>query len=83
MIHLTVNGRAVELEGPVGLVDYLHSLPLDPRAVAVEVNDRILDRADFETTTLADGDRLEVVRMVGGGRAPQPAVRRGRSSLLR
>ena len=67
MIELTVNGRRVELSGPTRLLDYLASLPVDPRAVAVEVNDRILDRAEFEAAVLEDGDRVEVVRMVGGG----------------
>jgi thiamine biosynthesis protein ThiS len=45
----------------------LGRLKVDPRAVAVEVNQRILDRAEFTRTTLCDGDAVEIVRMVGGG----------------
>ena len=67
MVKLTVNGKPVELENPTPLVAYLRSLGVDPRAVAVEVNERILERAEFETTTLAEGDVVEIVRMVGGG----------------
>lgn len=67
MISLTVNGRRREAEGPVALLDYLASLSIDPRAVAVEVNDRILDRAEFAACVLEEGDRVEIVRMVGGG----------------
>lgn len=67
MIRLRVNGRPVELEDPAPLLDYLRSLGVDPRAVAVEINDRILDRSEFRGTTLADGDQVEIVRMVGGG----------------
>ena len=63
----TVNGRTVELAGPTPLLDYLAGLGVDPRAVAVEVNQRILDRAEFASTTLGDGDVVEIVRMVGGG----------------
>ncbi len=70
MIHLVVNGRSVELEGPTSLLTYLAGLGVDWRAVAVEVNGRILDRGEFASTTLRDGDRVEVVRMVGGGRRP-------------
>ena len=68
MIRLRVNGRGVDLEAEMPLLAYLEQLGVDPRAVAVEVNERILDRAEFGRTTLRDGDVVEVVRMVGGGR---------------
>ena len=67
MVKLTVNGKPVELEAPTPLVAYLRGLGIDPRAVAVEVNERILERKDFEGTTLDEGDVVEIVRMVGGG----------------
>ena len=66
-MRATVNGRAVELAGPTPLLDYLAGLGVDPRAVAVEVNERILDRAEFASATLGEGDVVEIVRMVGGG----------------
>ncbi|HEY8681441.1 MAG TPA: sulfur carrier protein ThiS [Candidatus Dormibacteraeota bacterium] len=67
MIKLRINGRAVELDGPTPLGDYLASLGVDQRAVAVELNERILERAELAGTTLAEGDVVEIVRMVGGG----------------
>ena len=70
-MRLTVNGKPVELERPTPLPDYIRSLGVDPRAVAVEVNQRILERAEFEGTVLDEGDVVEVVRMVGGG-GPAP-----------
>jgi sulfur carrier protein len=66
-VKLTVNGKPVELDRPTPLVDYLRGLGIDPRAVAVEVNERIVERKDFETTNLDEGDVVEIVRMVGGG----------------
>ena len=66
-MRLTVNGRPVELDRPTPLLDYLGGLGVDARAVAVEVNARILDRDEFASTTLQEGDVVEVVRMVGGG----------------
>jgi thiamine biosynthesis protein ThiS len=66
-VKLRVNGKHVELAGPTPLLGYLDSLGVDPKAVAVEVNERILDRAEFPATTLRDGDVVEIVRMVGGG----------------
>ena len=67
MIWLEVNGKSVELDGPTPLLAYLKRLELDPRAVAVEQNGEILDRTAYEKATLRDGDRVEIVRMVGGG----------------
>ena len=67
MIQLRVNGRQVELESPTALVDYLARLGVDRRAVAVEVNGRILERSEYEGAVLGEGDVVEIVRMVGGG----------------
>jgi len=62
-----VNGRDVELERPMPLLDYIAGLGLDWRAVAVEHNGRILDRDEYEAAVLNQDDSLEIVRMVGGG----------------
>ncbi len=67
MIALTINGRPVTLEAPTPLLGYLAGIGVDARAVAVELNERILDRDDFASAVLGEGDRVEIVRMVGGG----------------
>jgi sulfur carrier protein len=67
MIALQINGKRVELKGPTPLLDYLEQLGVNPRAVAVEHNGEIIERAAFESVTLRDDDRIEIVRMVGGG----------------
>ena len=67
MIVLTVNGKQVELAQPTLLLAYLEKLGVGPRAVAVEHNGAIIERDAYGTTTLGDGDVVEIVRMVGGG----------------
>lgn len=67
MIALEINGKKVELEEPTPLLAYIQRLGVDPLAVAVELNGDILDRAAYESVVLRDGDRVEIVRMVGGG----------------
>jgi sulfur carrier protein len=67
MISLEVNGRPVELAGPTPLLAYIDQLGVNPRAIAVEHNGQILDRGAYASTTLREGDRVEIVRMVGGG----------------
>ncbi|HKF17710.1 MAG TPA: sulfur carrier protein ThiS [Candidatus Dormibacteraeota bacterium] len=67
MIELRVNGKSVELPGPIPLLDYVRELGIDSRAIAVEVNGEILQRDTYAASTLTDGDVVEIVRMVGGG----------------
>src|SRR4029077_3600009 len=67
MISLQVNGKKVELVRPTRLLDYLEQLGVNQRAVAVEHNGTILERAAFDGVTLQQGDNVEIVRMVGGG----------------
>jgi len=67
VISLQVNGKNVELEEPTPLLEYLEKLGVNPRAVAVEHNGEILERAAYAGVTLREGDRVEIVRMVGGG----------------
>jgi sulfur carrier protein len=68
MITVQVNGRRVELDQPTGLLAYLETLGVSPRAVAVEHNGVIVERSRYADAKLADGDVVEIVRMVGGGR---------------
>ena len=67
MIVLQVNGKRVELDGPTPLSDYLERLGTDPRTIAVEHNGEIVERAGYATVVLREDDRVEIVRMVGGG----------------
>lgn len=67
MIALQVNGKRIELDAPTLLTAYLEILGVTPRGVAVEHNGMIIERDAYSTTTLRDGDVLEIVRMVGGG----------------
>jgi len=71
-ITVRINGRDVEFGGPTALADYLATLGVDPRAVAVELNERILERSELPGAVLTAGDVVEIVRMVGGGNEPGP-----------
>ena len=67
MITLQVNGKPVELERATPLLAYLEQLGVNPKAVAVEHNGTIVERAAYEGVTLNQDDNVEIVRMVGGG----------------
>ena len=67
VITLQINGKEVELDAPIPLVLYLEKLGVNPRTVAVEYNGEIIERTWFSAVILNEGDRVEIVRMVGGG----------------
>ncbi|MGB8993360.1 MAG: sulfur carrier protein ThiS [Desulfobaccales bacterium] len=66
MLKLTVNGEPREVAAAT-VFDLIRELGLHPQGTIVERNLEIVDRAAYGETRLADGDVLELVRIVGGG----------------
>lgn len=66
-MKITVNGREREVADGLTLAQLLSEMKLDARSLAVERNQSIAEREDFESTVIEDGDRLEIVQFVGGG----------------
>ncbi len=66
-MKIRVNGREQEFKAPLTVKGLLDSLGLDCSEVAVELNRKILQKEIFESTRLAHGDVIEIVRFVGGG----------------
>ena len=68
MITVVANGRPVELPDGATLVALLDALGVPAKAVAaMEHNGQAVTRADHDARSLADGDRVELVRAVAGG----------------
>jgi sulfur carrier protein len=68
MPSITANGKVFDLEGDPTVADFIRWRGLDPRHVVVERNGEPLERRRYEEVRLADGDRLELVRAVAGGK---------------
>jgi sulfur carrier protein len=66
-INLQVNGETYNCLSPTALPELLQQLGFNPRLVAVEYNGEILHRQFWVETQIKNGDRLEVVTIVGGG----------------
>ncbi len=66
-MQVTVNGQPRDLPAGATIAELLQSLQLSPRQVAVEVNLELVPRGRHAEHRLQDGDRLEVVTLVGGG----------------
>ena len=67
MIKLKVNGETETCEPQTKLPDFLKQLNLNPRLIAIEYNGEILHRQFWEETEMQEGDRVEIVTIVGGG----------------
>ncbi len=65
---LRLNGEERNFPDGLTVAALLSQLGMKPDRVAVELNLEILPRTRWEATVLKDGDRLEVVHFVGGGR---------------
>ncbi|MBA3302493.1 MAG: sulfur carrier protein ThiS [Actinomycetota bacterium] len=61
------NGEPVELRDGATVTELLTTLGLGGKWVIVERNGEPVERRHLDSTALADGDRLELVRAVAGG----------------
>ncbi|MDE6501843.1 MAG: sulfur carrier protein ThiS [Ruminococcus sp.] len=62
---ITVNGEKMDFSGTVA--ELLDVMEYNGKRVAVELNENIVPKAEYENTAVSDGDKLEIVRFVGGG----------------
>lgn len=69
MIRVALNGEARELQDGATVADAvaLLGVPLDARGVAVAVDREVVRRADWPTTPLAAGARVEILTAIQGG----------------
>ena len=70
-MHLVLNGQSREfpqLAPGANLQDLIAELNLKGDRVAIEHNGNIVPRTEWTKAGLAEGDRLEIVHFVGGGR---------------
>jgi thiamine biosynthesis protein ThiS len=66
-MRVVVNDEAMDLDGTPTVADLLAHLHLPGTRVAVEVNRKIVRRAEHPSVALSPDDRIEVVTLVGGG----------------
>jgi thiazole synthase len=71
-VRIELNGEAVELAGGARLVDAVRAkLGADPaettRGMAVALDGVVVPRAQWESTELADGGRVEILAAIQGG----------------
>ena len=63
---LKVNGEKFDIS-EIPLVKFLEENNYNPKRIAVEINELIVPKADYDSCVLRDGDTVEIVTLVGGG----------------
>ncbi len=66
-MQIVVNGAPYQLPEACSVTDLLRAMGLENQRCAVELNGDIVSRAGWAQRLLAAGDRVEVVRAIGGG----------------
>ena len=66
-MHIIVNGGSVECEAGTSLHGLIVQLGFKPEAVAAERNLELVPGEDFSRTSLEEGDKVEILHLVGGG----------------
>lgn len=66
-VAISLNGEPRQLAAGTTIAELLAELGLTAKHVAVEVNLDLIPRSRHAERQLADGDRLEIVMLVGGG----------------
>jgi sulfur carrier protein len=67
MSKIVVNGKEQEIEDPFLLTNLLKSNKVQqPDMVSIQVNGEFVDRKNFTTTRIKDGDEVDFLYIMGG-----------------
>lgn len=67
MINVVLNGEKKTLEGQCSVEKLLKNFVKQADNCIVEINRMIIGRDFYATTMIKDGDKIELVRFIGGG----------------
>ncbi len=67
-MKITLNGQEYELEEKKTMADLMDSLEIEREAVAVALNMSVVPREKLDETLIVEGDKVEIIRAVAGGR---------------
>ena len=66
-LRIQVNGEPQEVEENISLPKLVAELNLKAEQIAIELNHKVVRRAEWDTTLLQADDKVEIVHFVGGG----------------
>ncbi|PYM96928.1 MAG: thiamine biosynthesis protein ThiS [Candidatus Rokuibacteriota bacterium] len=66
-MKISVNGKDMEVADGISVDGLLDHLGVTRKYTAVAVNRDVTPKSEYAATVLRDGDRVEIVRPMGGG----------------
>ena len=66
-MNISLNGESTDARGAQNVAELVDRYELPPKTVLIEHNGVALHRREWPERKLADGDRIEVLRVVAGG----------------
>jgi sulfur carrier protein len=66
-VKATINGEVRELPDGTTVAALLDELGVPRIGIAIAMNERVVRRAEYDTSTIAEGDSLEIIKAVAGG----------------
>jgi sulfur carrier protein len=66
-VKATINGEARELPSGTTIALLLEQLGITRSGIAVAKNERVVRRLEYESSTIAEGDNVEIIKAVAGG----------------
>jgi len=67
MITIILNGNNKQINSNTSISQLLENLNLSGKRLAVEINQQIVPRSEFNSLTLNEQDNVEIVQAIGGG----------------
>ena len=64
---IELNGQSYIVEGDLRLTGLIEKLNLRRGRIAIELNQSVIPKAEWESVSLRPGDKVEIVNFVGGG----------------
>ena len=66
-IKIFINCDLKKFPQETNIVSVLESLNISSKHIAIELNENLVFRSDWQETNLKDGDKVEIVKAIGGG----------------
>ena len=66
-VTIVLNGKESDSRGATNIAELVERYQIPPATILIEHNGLALHRSEWKTRIVADGDRVEFIRVVAGG----------------
>jgi len=66
-INFFLNGQSFKIKNNSNILDLIQKLELEPRKIAIEMNENIILNSDYDKIFIKENCKIEIVHFIGGG----------------